>query len=365
MTRAGLLGAAVTIGFTSIPGGARSGAGRLTRRAPVEPPVHGIHAPRSARPQGQPPLPRHDELRAAHDRGRQPRDHGRALEQGINFFDTANVYGGKKGEGVTEQIIGRWLAQGGGRREKVVLATKVYGEMGDWPNEGRLSALHIRQACEAASGGCRPTTSTCTRCTTSTATTPWEEIWQAMEVLVAAGQGHLRRLAATSPAGTSRGRTRARARRNFLGLVSRAEPVQPDRAHGRAGGAARLPGDTVSASSRGARSPAGCSAACSRRSRQGAAPASTCRARSEQAPRRSSSATKRSARELGESRPTSRSRGCWRSPASPRRSSARARSSSSTAPCARSRSSWTTRRSSALDEIFPGPGGAAPEAYAW
>ena len=48
----------------------------------------------------------------------------------------------------TEQIIGRWFAQGGGRREKVVIATKVYGDMGDWPNTSRLSALHIRQACE-------------------------------------------------------------------------------------------------------------------------------------------------------------------------------------------------------------------------
>src|SRR5258708_3701032 len=73
----------------------------------------------------------------------------RALEHGINFFDTANVYGRKRGEGVTEQIVGGWFAQGGGRRDKTVLATKVYGDMGDWPNETRLSALHIRRACEA------------------------------------------------------------------------------------------------------------------------------------------------------------------------------------------------------------------------
>src|SRR5215510_7099777 len=72
----------------------------------------------------------------------------RALELGINFFDTANVYGWKKGEGVTEQIVGRWLAQGGGRRERIVLATKVYGEMGEAPNQGRLSAYHIRRACD-------------------------------------------------------------------------------------------------------------------------------------------------------------------------------------------------------------------------
>src|SRR5688572_11729990 len=74
----------------------------------------------------------------------------RALELGINFFDTADVYGWKRGEGVTEQILGRWLAQGGGRREKVVLATKVYGEMGEWPNQSRLSALHVRRACEGS-----------------------------------------------------------------------------------------------------------------------------------------------------------------------------------------------------------------------
>src|SRR5438874_1381254 len=63
----------------------------------------------------------------------------KALELGFNFFDTANVYGWKKGEGVTEQIVGRWLAQGG-RREKIVVATKVYGRMGSGPNDVRLSA---------------------------------------------------------------------------------------------------------------------------------------------------------------------------------------------------------------------------------
>ncbi|MGC9097110.1 MAG: aldo/keto reductase, partial [Infirmifilum sp.] len=63
----------------------------------------------------------------------------RALEHGINFFDTANTYGWKLGEGVTEQIIGRWFAKGGGRREKTVIATKAYGKMGDWPNESGLS----------------------------------------------------------------------------------------------------------------------------------------------------------------------------------------------------------------------------------
>ena len=74
----------------------------------------------------------------------------RALELGINFFDTANVYGWDKGKGVTENIIGRWIAQGGGRRDKIVLATKVYGEMGDGVNDGKLSAYHIKKACEGS-----------------------------------------------------------------------------------------------------------------------------------------------------------------------------------------------------------------------
>src|SRR3954462_3811023 len=53
----------------------------------------------------------------------------KALELGINFFDTADVYGWKRGEGYTEQIVGNWFAQGGMRRERVIIATKVFGDM--------------------------------------------------------------------------------------------------------------------------------------------------------------------------------------------------------------------------------------------
>ena len=82
----------------------------------------------------------------------------RALEHGINFFDTANVYGWKTGEGVTEQIIGNWFAQGGGRREKVVLATKVYGKMGELAQRaGALGPAHHRRRARGRCGGCRPT----------------------------------------------------------------------------------------------------------------------------------------------------------------------------------------------------------------
>ena len=78
----------------------------------------------------------------------------RALELGINFFDSANVYGWKVGEGVTEQIVGRWLAQGGGRREKVVLATKVTGPRRalHWIRGGpkALDAANIHTALEGS-----------------------------------------------------------------------------------------------------------------------------------------------------------------------------------------------------------------------
>ena len=73
-----------------------------------------------------------------------------ALGYEINFFDTANRYGGIDNYGRTEEIIGRWFAQGGGRREKVVLATKLFGPMDPWPNSRGVSALNIRRACDAS-----------------------------------------------------------------------------------------------------------------------------------------------------------------------------------------------------------------------
>src|SRR6516165_7783225 len=112
----------------------------------------------------------------------------RALELGINFVDTANVYGWKTGEGVTEQIVGRWLAQGGGRRERVVLATKVYGEMGTWPNQSKLSALHIRQACDESLRRLKTDHIDLYQMHHIDRATPFEEIWQAMEVLVQQGK---------------------------------------------------------------------------------------------------------------------------------------------------------------------------------
>src|SRR2546426_1462971 len=112
----------------------------------------------------------------------------RALEAGINFFDTANVYGWKSGEGVTEQIVGRWLAQGGGRRERVVLATKVYGKMGDGPNERGLSARHIRHACDESLRRLRTDRIDLYQMHHVDRDPPWDGVWQAMEQLVTAGK---------------------------------------------------------------------------------------------------------------------------------------------------------------------------------
>jgi len=112
----------------------------------------------------------------------------KALELGINFFDTANVYGWKLGEGVTEKIIGSWLAQGQGRREQIVLATKVYGKMGEGPNNQRLSAYHIRRACDESLRRLRTDRIDLYQMHHVDLQTPWEEIWQAMEQLIQAGK---------------------------------------------------------------------------------------------------------------------------------------------------------------------------------
>lgn len=146
----------------------------------------------------------------------------KALEAGINFFDTANVYGRVKGEGVTEQIIGRWLAQGGGRREKIVLATKVYGAMssvGDWPNESKLSAYHIRRACDESLRRIKTDHIDLYQMHHIDRETPWDEIWQAMETLVR--QGKVVYVGSSNFAGWNIAQAQAEAKaRHFMGLVS-------------------------------------------------------------------------------------------------------------------------------------------------
>ena len=126
---------------------------------------------------------------------------------------------GKVGEGWTEQIVGRWFAQGGGRREKVVLATKVFGRMGEWPNQSRLSALHIKRACEDSLRRLQTDCIDLYQMHHVDRETPWEEIWQAMEQLVR--EGKVLYVGSSNFAGWHLAQAQELARsRHFLGLVS-------------------------------------------------------------------------------------------------------------------------------------------------
>ena len=143
----------------------------------------------------------------------------RALELGINFFDTANVYGQPRG--ITEEIVGRWLSRagGGGRREKIVLATKVYGAVGEGPNERGLSAYHIRRACESSLRKLQTDHIDLYQMHHIDRLTPWDEIWQAMEQLVR--EGKVLYVGSSNFAAWHIAQAQgAAAARNFLGLVS-------------------------------------------------------------------------------------------------------------------------------------------------
>ena len=147
----------------------------------------------------------------------------RALELGINFWDTADVYGWKKGEGVTEQILGRYFAQGGNRREKAVIATKVYGDMGlgdmgDWPNTARLSKVHMRQALDASLKRMQTDYIDLYQFHHIHRDSPWEEIWEFCEYAVDAGK--VLYIGSSNFAGWHIAQANEAAkRRNFLGLV--------------------------------------------------------------------------------------------------------------------------------------------------
>ncbi|MFC8237736.1 aldo/keto reductase [Streptomyces sp. NPDC057284] len=115
-----------------------------------------------------------------------------ALDAGVNFFDTANIYGWGENKGRTEEILGTWFAKGGERRDKVVLATKVYGNMaaeGDaWPNHHKLSALNIRRAVDASLKRLQTDHIDLYQFHHIDRATPVEEIWQAIDVLIQQGK---------------------------------------------------------------------------------------------------------------------------------------------------------------------------------
>ncbi|MDT0378428.1 aldo/keto reductase [Streptomyces sp. DSM 42041] len=146
-----------------------------------------------------------------------------ALDAGVNFFDTANVYGWGENKGRTEEILGSWLAQGGGRRDRTVLATKVYGNMGTdgaaWPNHDKLSAVNIRRAVDASLKRLQTDHIDLYQFHHVDRATPWEEIWQAVDVLVQ--QGKILYAGSSNHAGWHLAQANeTAARRGSLGLVS-------------------------------------------------------------------------------------------------------------------------------------------------
>ena len=142
-----------------------------------------------------------------------------AQESGINFFDTANVYGGSDHRGWTEEIIGRWFGKGGERRERTVLATKLYGTMTDRPNESKLSALNIRRALDASLKRLQTDYIDVYQFHHVDRNTPWDEIWQAVEVAIQ--QGKVLYSGSSNFAGWHLAQAQeAAARRNYTGLVS-------------------------------------------------------------------------------------------------------------------------------------------------
>ena len=146
----------------------------------------------------------------------------RAHDLGINFFDTANRYGQMAGVGqlgATEEIIGRWFARGGGRRERTVLATKLYGPMGEWPNEGGVTALSLRRQCEASLRRLQTDHIDIYQMHHIPRGTPWEEIWQGYEQLVR--EGKILYAASSNFAGWHIAQANdAAVARHFMGLVS-------------------------------------------------------------------------------------------------------------------------------------------------
>ncbi|GLY87003.1 aldo/keto reductase [Actinoallomurus iriomotensis] len=125
----------------------------------------------------------------------------------------------KQGEGATEQILGRWFAHGGGRRDRTVLATKVYLPMGDRPGDSGLSALHIRRACEASLKRLQTDHIDVYQMHHIDRSTPWDEIWEAFSVL--RQQGKVLYFGSSNFAGWHIAQAQEAARsRHFLGLVS-------------------------------------------------------------------------------------------------------------------------------------------------
>ena len=142
-----------------------------------------------------------------------------ALDDGINFWDTADVYGGKPHEGVTESIIGRWFEANKPKRDQVVLATKYQGAMGTGPNDRGGSAYHIRAACEASLRRMKTDRIDLYQMHHINRDTPWQEVYQAIDGLVK--QGKVMYAGSSNYAGWHIAQACEAAKRmNVLGIVS-------------------------------------------------------------------------------------------------------------------------------------------------
>ena len=173
-----------------------------------------------------------------------------AHELGINFFDTANRYGGafsppgQVGQheqahvGWTEEIIGDWFAPAAAAASARCWRPSCTGRMGDWPNDGKLSALNIRRACDASLRRLRTDHIDLYQMHHVDRDTPWDEIWQAMEVLVT--QGKILYVGSSNFAGWHIAQANdSAAARGFFGLVSEQSIYNLMTRDDRAGGAAR------------------------------------------------------------------------------------------------------------------------------
>lgn len=142
-----------------------------------------------------------------------------AVEAGVNFIDTANQYGGDRGVGTTETILGRWLAANPAKRDRLVIATKVHEPMSDDVNDRGLSARHIQMACEASLRRLQVDHIDLYQMHHIDRAAPIEEVWQAMDRLIV--QGKITYVGSSNFPGWMIARANERAAVRYgLGLVS-------------------------------------------------------------------------------------------------------------------------------------------------
>lgn len=149
----------------------------------------------------------------------------RAVDIGIDLVDTADSYGGDlgRGRGRAEEIIGEWLSSDKTRRSRIVLATKLYARSGTGPNDEGLSAHHVVRACEASLRRLRTDHIDLYQMHHVDRSTRWEEVWQAMEVLIR--DGKILYVGSSNFAGWHIAQASAvAADRKLLGLVSEQSP---------------------------------------------------------------------------------------------------------------------------------------------